>query len=47
VNAKARRRIDVIFCGQLYMAPLACVTARQKGAKLIVQMHGIEARLRP
>ena len=38
-----RRPIDVVFCGHLYIAPLARLIARLKGAKLIVQMHGIEA----
>jgi phosphatidylinositol alpha-1,6-mannosyltransferase len=38
-----RRRVDVVFCGHLYMAPLAWLIARLKGAKLVVQMHGIEA----
>lgn len=38
-----RRHIDVVFCGHLYIAPLAWLIARVKGAKLVVQMHGIEA----
>jgi phosphatidyl-myo-inositol dimannoside synthase len=38
-----RRRVDVVFCGHLYMAPLAWLIARLRGAKLVVQMHGIEA----
>ncbi len=42
-----RRRIDVVFCGHLYMAPLAWLVARLKGAKLVIQMHGIEAWPRP
>jgi phosphatidylinositol alpha-1,6-mannosyltransferase len=42
-----RRRIDVVFCGHLYMAPLAWLIARLKGARLVVQMHGIEAWPRP
>ena len=42
-----RRRVDVVFCGHLYMAPLAWLIARLKGAKLVVQMHGIEAWPRP
>jgi phosphatidyl-myo-inositol dimannoside synthase len=42
-----RRRIDVVFCGHLYMAPLAWLIARLKRAKLVVQMHGIEAWPRP
>ncbi|MGC2525421.1 MAG: glycosyltransferase family 4 protein, partial [Stellaceae bacterium] len=42
-----RRRFDVVFCGHLYMAPLAWLIARLTGAKLVVQMHGIEAWPRP
>ncbi len=42
-----RRRTDIVFCGHLYMAPLAWLIARLKGAKLVVQMHGIEAWPRP
>jgi phosphatidyl-myo-inositol dimannoside synthase len=38
-----RRPIDVVFCGHLYMAPLAWFIAQLKRAKLVVQMHGIEA----
>jgi len=41
------RPIDVVFCGHLYMAPLASLIARLKQAKLIIQMHGIEAWQRP
>lgn len=41
------RRVDVVFCGHLYMAPVAAVIARLKGAKLVIQMHGIEAWPRP
>jgi phosphatidyl-myo-inositol dimannoside synthase len=41
--AAFRRRIDVVFCGHLYIAPLAWLIARLKGAKLIVQTHGVEA----
>jgi phosphatidylinositol alpha-1,6-mannosyltransferase len=42
-----RQRTDVVFCGHLYMAPLAWLIARLKDAKLIVQMHGIDAWPRP
>jgi phosphatidylinositol alpha-1,6-mannosyltransferase len=42
-----RQRIDVVFCGHLYMAPLAWLIACLKGARLVVQMHGIEAWARP
>jgi phosphatidylinositol alpha-1,6-mannosyltransferase len=41
------RPVDVVFCGHMYMAPLALLIARLKRAKLIVQMHGIEAWPRP
>jgi glycosyltransferase involved in cell wall biosynthesis len=41
------RRVDVVFCGHLYMAPLAVLIARLKRAKLIIQTHGIEAWSRP
>jgi phosphatidylinositol alpha-1,6-mannosyltransferase len=42
-----RRPVDIVFCGHLYMAPLAWLIARLKRAKLVVQMHGIEAWQRP
>ena len=41
------RTVDLVFCGHLFMAPLAALIARLKGAKLIVQAHGIEAWPRP
>jgi phosphatidyl-myo-inositol dimannoside synthase len=41
------QRVDVVFCGHLYMAPVAAVIARLKGAKLVIQMHGVEAWQRP
>jgi phosphatidylinositol alpha-1,6-mannosyltransferase len=41
------RPIDIVFCGHLYMAPLATLISRFKRAKLIVQTHGIEAWRRP
>ena len=41
------RPVDLIFCGHLFMAPLAALIARLKRAKLIVQTHGIEAWSRP
>jgi len=37
----------MVFCGHLYMAPLAVLVARWHRARLIVQMHGIEAWSRP
>ena len=36
-------RVEIVFCGHLFMAPLAAFIARLKRAKLIVQTHGIEA----
>jgi phosphatidylinositol alpha-1,6-mannosyltransferase len=47
LRAALFRRVDVVFCGHLYMAPLAALIARLKGAKLIVQTHGVEAWPRP
>jgi phosphatidylinositol alpha-1,6-mannosyltransferase len=41
------RPVDLVFCGHLFMAPLAVPIARLKGAKLIIQTHGIEAWRRP
>jgi len=37
------QRVDVVFCGHLHMVVLARTIARMKGARLIVQVHGIEA----
>ena len=34
--------VDVVFCGHLFMAPLAMLIARLRRAKLIMQMHGVE-----
>jgi phosphatidylinositol alpha-1,6-mannosyltransferase len=47
VGAVRSRRVDVVFCGHLYLGPLAMLVARLGGAKLIVQLHGIEAWRRP
>jgi len=41
--AQALRRIDIVFCGHLFMAPLAAAIAKLLRAKLWVQVHGIEA----
>jgi phosphatidylinositol alpha-1,6-mannosyltransferase len=40
--ARAHRPIDVVFCGHLFIAPLAAVIARLLHARLWVQVHGIE-----
>jgi len=47
MRAAVGQRFDVVLCGHLYMAPLAWLIARLRGAKLIVQTHGIEAWPRP
>ena len=39
--------VDVVFCGHLFMSPLALAIARLKRAKLIVQTHGVEAWPQP
>jgi phosphatidyl-myo-inositol dimannoside synthase len=38
---------DVIFCGHLFMAPLATMLARLSGAKLWLQVHGVDAWPKP
>jgi phosphatidyl-myo-inositol dimannoside synthase len=42
-----RQRTDIVFCGHLYMAPLVWLIARLRGARLILQMHGVEVWPRP
>jgi len=41
------REVDIVFCGHLFMVPLAALIKKLKRAKLIVQTHGIEAWPRP
>ncbi|HEV2551855.1 MAG TPA: glycosyltransferase family 4 protein [Stellaceae bacterium] len=41
------RRVDLVFCGHLHLALVAASIAYLKGAKLIIQMHGVEAWRRP
>src|SRR5580658_7341377 len=41
------RSVDLVFCGHLFMAPMAALITRLKGARLIVQTHGIEVWRRP
>jgi phosphatidylinositol alpha-1,6-mannosyltransferase len=43
----ACRRPQLVFCGHLYMAPLALLVARIVGAKLVVQAHGVEVWEQP
>jgi phosphatidyl-myo-inositol dimannoside synthase len=47
IGAALTRRVNLVFCGHLYMAPLAALIAQFNGAKLIVQTYGIEAWPRP
>lgn len=47
LRAALARPVDLVFCGHLYMAPLAALIARLRRAKLVVQTHGIEIRPRP
>ena len=39
--------LDVVFCGHLNLTPLAAAVAKLAKAKLVIQMHGIEAWARP
>lgn len=45
--ASRKGPFDVIFCGHLYMAPLAALLSKLTGAPLWLQIHGIEAWQRP
>jgi phosphatidylinositol alpha-1,6-mannosyltransferase len=42
-TAITHQPIDLVFCGHLFMAPLAAVIARVLNVPLWVQVHGIEA----
>jgi phosphatidylinositol alpha-1,6-mannosyltransferase len=42
-TARAQRPIDIVFCGHLFMAPLAAVIAKLLRARLWVQVHGTDA----
>jgi phosphatidyl-myo-inositol dimannoside synthase len=45
--AIAYRPIDIVFCGHLFIAPLAALVAKLLRARLWVQVHGIEAWQEP
>lgn len=47
LGAAVSLRVDIVFCGHLYLAPLAWFIARLRGARLIIQIHGVEAWPRP
>ena len=36
------RPVDIVFCGHVYMAPLAAMLARLLGARYWLQAHGTE-----
>lgn len=40
-------RPAILFCGHLHMAPLCALIAQAIGAKLVIQLHGIEIWSRP
>jgi phosphatidylinositol alpha-1,6-mannosyltransferase len=42
-TARRHRPIDLVFCGHLFMAPLAACIARFLAVPLWVQVHGVEA----
>jgi phosphatidyl-myo-inositol dimannoside synthase len=42
-ETRARRPFHIVFCGHLFMAPLAAVIAKVLHAPLWIQVHGIEA----
>jgi phosphatidylinositol alpha-1,6-mannosyltransferase len=37
-----RKKIDLVFCNHLFMAPLGALIAKLSGANLVIQVHGIE-----
>jgi phosphatidyl-myo-inositol dimannoside synthase len=41
--ARSHRPIDAVFCGHIYMVPLAAAVGKLLNARLWVQVHGIEA----
>ena len=41
--AQAHPAIDVVFCGHLFMAPLAATISKFRRAPLWVQVHGVDA----
>jgi phosphatidylinositol alpha-1,6-mannosyltransferase len=45
--AQACRDIRIVFCGHLFMAPLAAALAKLLRARLWIQVHGIEAWQEP
>ena len=42
-----RMKPDIVFCGHVFMAPLAWLAAKLARARLVIQTHGIDAWPRP
>lgn len=47
VALRKSARVDLVFCGHLFMMPAAVLIARLSGASLWLQVHGIDAWERP
>ncbi|WP_109761092.1 glycosyltransferase family 4 protein [Silicimonas algicola] len=47
VNLRRVGHVDLIFCGHVFMMPVAVLLARLAGAALWLQVHGIDAWQRP
>lgn len=47
LTAALSRSVGIVFCGHLYLAPLASLIAWHLKARLVVQMHGLEAWPQP
>src|SRR5690242_10091270 len=41
-TAQTERPIDVVFCGHIFMVPLAAIVAKRLQARLWVQVHGTD-----
>ena len=46
-HALSRTSFDVVFCGHLYMSPLATLISETLKKPMWLQLHGIEAWERP
>ncbi|MFP5208811.1 MAG: glycosyltransferase family 4 protein [Acidobacteriota bacterium] len=47
ITEALRMKPDIVFCGHVFMAPLAWLAAKLARAKLVIQTHGIDAWPRP
>src|SRR5258708_5440402 len=41
--ALGREPVHIVFCGHIFMTPLAVIVAKLLGARLWVQVHGVDA----